>query len=124
MHTIFTWLLAAVWIINGLFCKVLGLVPRHELIVARILGDAYAGPFTKAIGLAEVGMAVWILSGIRPRLNATVQMIIVAAMNIMECILAPDLLLFGRFNALFAGLFILVVYYHAFILPNNLPQPD
>lgn len=120
---ILTWLLAAVWLINGLFCKVLGLVPRHELIVARILGDAYAGSLTKAIGIAEVGMAVWILSGRRSRLNATLQMIIVATMNIIEFIVAPDLLLFGKFNALFAGLFILVVYYYEFILPKKIPQP-
>ncbi len=123
MHTLLTWLLAAVWIINGLFCKVLGLVPRHEQIVARILGNAQAGFLTKAIGFAEILLAVWILSRIRSRLNATLQMIIVAAMNIIEVILAPDLLLFGKFNAFFAGLFILVVYYHAYSLPKSLPQP-
>jgi hypothetical protein len=32
-----TWLIALVWIINGLFCKVLNWAPRHQLIVARIL---------------------------------------------------------------------------------------
>jgi hypothetical protein len=30
--------IASVWIANGLFCKLLNLVPRHQRIVARILG--------------------------------------------------------------------------------------
>ncbi|WP_245705453.1 hypothetical protein [Chitinophaga filiformis] len=44
-------------------------------------------------------MAVWILSGIKSRLNAILQMVVVAAMNIPEFFLVPDLLLWGRLNA-------------------------
>jgi hypothetical protein len=36
--------IALVWLANGLLCKVLGLVPRHEAIVARILGPHAASP--------------------------------------------------------------------------------
>ncbi len=42
IHQIATILIAGVWVVNGLFCKVLNLTPRHESIVARILGDAHA----------------------------------------------------------------------------------
>jgi hypothetical protein len=52
-----TRLIALVWLANGLLSKVLNLVPRHTLIVARILGPTYARPLTVAIGLAEMGMA-------------------------------------------------------------------
>lgn len=103
--------IAAVWIANGLFCKVLNLVPRHQQIVARIIGNAHAGIMTRAIGFAEIAMAIWILSGIMPKLNAIVQAVIIATMNSLEFILAPDLLLWGRFNALFAFLFILLILY-------------
>jgi len=116
--------MAAVWIINGLFCKVLNLVPRHERIVARILGEDYARPLTLLIGLSEVGMAVWIFSGFRRRLNAVLQMPVVAVMNILEFILVPDLLLWGKLNSLFAFLFILIIYFNEFYFNRQLaPEP-
>jgi hypothetical protein len=114
IHKIFTILITLVWLINGLFCKLLGLMPRHALIVARILGPEHATLFTKAIGIAETLMAIWILSGIKHRLNAIVQMIIIATMNVIEFALAPDLLLWGRENAIFAFMFILFIYYNEF----------
>lgn len=114
-NKLFNLLIAAVWIANGLFCKVLNLVPRHEQIVARILGAEYAGVLTRLIGVAEVFMAIWVLSRVFSRLNAWTQIIIVAAMNILEFILAPDLLLWGRFNAVFAFSFVAAVYYNEFV---------
>lgn len=114
MRKILTYFIALVWLLNGLVCKVLNLVPRHEQIVARILGYQYARPLTVAIGLAEIGMAAWVLTGMQSRYNAICQMVIVAAMNLMEFILVPDLLLWGRWNALYALIFILIIYYREF----------
>ena len=111
-----TWLIAAVWLVNGLFCKVFHLAPRHEQIVARILGPAYAAPLTIAIGIAEIAMAIWIISGIWQKLNVITQIVIIAAMNTLEFILAPDLLLWGHLNALFAFLFILLIWYNGYKL--------
>jgi uncharacterized membrane protein YphA (DoxX/SURF4 family) len=120
IHKILTYLLATVWLINGLYCKVLHFVPRHQQIVARILGDEYARPLTILIGISEIGMVVWLLSGRQTRLCAWAQMIIVSAMNIVEFYLVPDLLLWGRVNALFALLFVALVYYTEFILNKKL----
>lgn len=111
-----TWaryLLSAIWLGNGLFCKVLGLVPRHEQIVARILGEAHAHPFTVAIGWSETLMALWILSGWRYRWCAAAQIAVIASMNLLEFLLVPDLLLWGRLNALFALLLVLFIYWTA-----------
>jgi len=47
LYTIVTYLIAAVWLVNGLFCKVLHLTPRHERIVARILGEGISGLFLR-----------------------------------------------------------------------------
>ncbi|AEE49436.1 DoxX-like family protein [Haliscomenobacter hydrossis] len=116
LYTLLTYCIAMVWMANGLFCKVLNLVPRHEQIVARILGEAYARPLTLAIGLAEIGMAIWVLSRIKPRLNAVLQMAVVATMNTLEFFMVPDLLLWGKLNAFFAFLFVLLIYYHEFHL--------
>jgi hypothetical protein len=115
-HSALNYCIAAVWIINGLFCKVLNLVPRHELIVAGILGNNYSKPLTILIGLLETGMALWILTNIKTRFNAIVQITVIAVMNILEFILVPDLLLWGKLNSLFAFLFILVICYNEFYL--------
>jgi uncharacterized membrane protein YphA (DoxX/SURF4 family) len=120
IHKILTYCIATVWIANGLFCKVLNLIPRHEQIVGRILGIEYARPLTILIGLSEIGMAVWILSGIKTRLNVLSQIIIVTTMNMLEFILVPDLLLWGKMNSIFAFLFILVVYYNEFYGNNKI----
>ncbi len=111
-----TYFFAAVWIGFGLFCKVLGLVPRQREIVARILRGTHATALTRAIGIAEVGMAIWIISGIHPRLNAITQIVLVATMNVVEYSRARDLLLFGRANAIVAALFILLIFYKEFFL--------
>lgn len=119
IYKILTYFIATVWITNGLICKVLNLVPRHTQIVARILGDDYARPLTIIIGLSEIIMAVWILSGYKSRLNAIAQIMVVATMNTLEFILVPDLLLWGKLNSLFAFIFILVVYFNEFYLNNK-----
>jgi len=121
LHRFLNCLIALVWLINGLLCKVLDLVPRHREIVARILGDDHAFLLSKMIGFSEIGMAVWVLSGLAKRLNALTQIIIIAAMNILEFFLAPDLLLWGRANALIAFLFIILICYNEFQLSETRP---
>jgi hypothetical protein len=82
------------------------------------LGNAHAGIWTKLIGMAEILMFLWIISGFKPRWNAYFQMLTIAAMNTLEFFLVPDLLLWGRWNAFFALLFILLIYCHAFLFKN------
>jgi len=114
--------IAMVWLVNGFVCKVVNLVPRHQEIVARIMGNEHARLFTLLIGIAETGMAAWILSGVARKLNATVQIIVIAVMNVLEFILVPDLLLWGRLNALFAFLFIVLILYNNFYRRTKLVQ--
>ncbi|HEV8507472.1 MAG TPA: DoxX-like family protein [Chitinophagaceae bacterium] len=100
-----------IWFLNGFYCKLLNLVPRHELIVARILGTEHASLFTRLIGLAEIGMAVWVVSTYRSRLCAIVQVGVILVMNIIELIKARDLLLFGAGNIFLAtGLIGLILW--------------
>ncbi len=116
IHKFLTVCIATVWIINGLFCKLLHLVPRHQQIVAKILGNEYSRVLTIAIGCSEICMALWILSKVKTRLNTIIQIAMVATMNTLEYIFVPDLLLWGKWNALFAFAFILVVYFNEFYL--------
>ena len=109
------YLSALVWLANGLFCKILNLVPRHQQIVGRILGTEHAEILTQLIGASEIIMAIWILSKFKTKLNVAVQICVIMLMNIIEFLLAPDLLLWSRFNLLFAVLFVALLYYNEFI---------
>lgn len=116
MHKTLSIFIALVWLVMGLIFKVLKLSDRHEQIVGRILGSEYASIFTTLIGISEIFMAIWILSGIKSRLCATTQILLIITMNIIEFTLAPDLLLWGQFNIIFALLFVVIIYYNEFVL--------
>ncbi|MBL7841575.1 MAG: DoxX-like family protein [Cyclobacteriaceae bacterium] len=124
IRTVLKILISLVWLVNGLFCKVLNFVPRHELIVGRILGTEYAPILTKTIGVLEILMFIWILSGIKSRLCSIAQILIVLTMNLIEFFVAPDLLLFGKANLLVALAFtgVLVVYEFILTQPGQKPQ--
>lgn len=119
-HTILTALIAAIWLANGLVCKILNVVPRHEAIVARILGGQYSRLFTVLIGLAEIIMAIWIIAKFKSKLNAIVQIIVILTMNTIELLLAPDLLLWGKLNFFFALVLIVIIHYNEFVLARKL----
>lgn len=119
VHRILNIGLAMIWMINGLICKILNLVPRHELIVSKILGSENARLLTVLIGISEVIMAMWILSRFKTRLNTVVQIMVIATMNVIEFILVPDLLLWGKFNSIFAGILILIIYINEFVLKRK-----
>ena len=112
-------LIAFVWLVNGLFCKVLNLVPRHQQIVEQILGTGHSRLLTVLIGISEIVMTIWVLSNYRSRINAITQMIVIGTMNILEFLLVPQLLLWGRFNIVFAIIFIALIYYNEFKLNNG-----
>ena len=116
IYNILNYCIAFIWVANGLFCKILNLVPRHQQIVGRILGNEHSRLLTILIGISETLMGIWIISRIAPRLNAIIQILVVATMNTLEFILVPDLLLWGRFNALYAFMLILVIYFNEFYL--------
>jgi len=84
------------------------------------MGESIARPVTLMLGLAEIAMAIWILSRNKPRLNAITQMTIVLTMNILEYFYASEYLLWGKLNAVFAVLFLCLVYYNEFILRKEL----
>jgi len=119
-HRILTVLISAIWIANGLFCKVLNLVPRHQEIVGRILGEQDSRMFTLLIGISEIGMGIWILTKVKNKFNAVVQITIIGTMNVLEFLLVPDLLLWGKTNILFALLLIGIIYYNEFVLNRKL----
>ncbi len=107
------------------YCKVLGLVPRHQEIVATILGEEFASVLTRMIGLGEIGLALAIWCGFRPRILAVFQIALILTMNVLEFFRAPEYLLWGKMNAVFAVFFCVVIYLAAFVVrPNSLPRNE
>lgn len=85
--------IGSVWMFHGLYSKVLNGIPRHRLIVGKILGTERAGIATKTIGLLELLLGVWAFTGWRPVWCASVQTVALIAMNSLEIILAHELLI-------------------------------
>lgn len=74
---------AAVWLYEGLWCKILGRVRSQVDVVTAVprLGPRFGAPFLKALGVVEMVLAVWVLSGIAPGLCAIVQTCLLVALN-------------------------------------------
>ncbi len=119
LNKIVIYIISLVWFINGFFCKILNLAPRHQEIVARILNEEYSREITIIIGVLEVFMIIWILSGFKSRLNSITQISIIITMNIIEFFLAKDLLMWGKLNIIFAFLFVAIIYYNEFVIKNK-----
>ncbi|HEX7753824.1 MAG TPA: DoxX-like family protein [Niabella sp.] len=123
LQQVLKYVIALIWLINGLFCKVVNGVPRHQELVEKILRLQDGRTVTLLIGISEIIMAIWIISGYRPHLNAIVQIVIIVLMNTLEALLAPELLLWGYGNAFAAFLLIIVIYLSEFHLTKkNSPE--
>ncbi|MDF1695166.1 MAG: DoxX-like family protein [Saprospiraceae bacterium] len=115
-------LIGLVWFINGSVCKLLDLVPRHQEIVATILGADHALLLTKLIGVSEILLAFWIWSRIKSRWAAVLQIVLILSMNIIEYFYASEMLLWGKLNSVFALLFVFLIYFNEYKLNPTISQ--
>jgi uncharacterized membrane protein YphA (DoxX/SURF4 family) len=76
--------IAAVWLYEGLWCKILGRMPSQAAVVAAVprLGAQFGPAFLKAVGVVEVAIAVWVMLGIAPGLCAIVQTAFLVVLNV------------------------------------------
>jgi hypothetical protein len=74
---------AAVWLYEGLWCKLLRGQPHEFEVVAAVprYGPRFGVLFLQVLGLVEVGIAVWTLSGISPVVCAAAQTLLLVALN-------------------------------------------
>src|SRR5437867_3449397 len=93
LHIVIQIVIGSVWVFHGLYSKILNGIPRHRLIVGKILGAANAGITTRAIGLLEVLLGLWAFTGWQPMGCAVVQTAAIVAMNTLEIILTGELLI-------------------------------
>lgn len=74
---------AAVWLYEGLWCKLLGRERRQVQVIEAVprLGPRVGVPLLKALGAVEVGLAFWALSGVEPVPCAVTQTLLLATLN-------------------------------------------
>ncbi len=75
--------IAAVWLYQGGWCKLVAPNERHLQVVADVpgVGPAHARKVLAMLGTVEVGLAAWVLSGRAPRTAAAAQTALLGAMN-------------------------------------------
>ena len=66
---------AAVWLYEGLWCKILGQVQSQVEVVTAVprLGPRFGLRFLKVLGIVEVAMAAWVMTGMAPAICAITQ---------------------------------------------------
>jgi hypothetical protein len=74
---------AAVWLYEGLWCKILAGAPDQRLIVASVpaIPPAWVTAALVGLGVVETAIALWVLSGVGVRAAAYVQTGLVVVFN-------------------------------------------
>jgi hypothetical protein len=74
---------AAVWLYEGLWCKLLGRESRQLQIVEAVprFGPRNGALFLKLLGAVELGLALWVWSGALPIPCAAVQTLLLVTLN-------------------------------------------
>lgn len=113
LHRLAAIFIAGVWMFHGLYSKILNGIPRHKMIVGEILGETVADAAVIVIGVLEILLGCWVLSGIRRRLNATVQSLALVSMNTLEILLAREFLISAGGMVLLNLCFITLIWWWA-----------
>jgi hypothetical protein len=95
MATALRLFVAGVWLVHGLYNKLLGGSPRHLAIVQSVpgLSGSMGRRVLVAVAVLEISVAVWTLSRRAPRLCAATQTGALLAMNTLELTFARPFLL-------------------------------
>lgn len=123
LHLALRILVGSVWVFHGLYSKLLDGIPRHRMIVARVLGDEIATVATFGIGVLEILLGLWAFSHRLPRTCAAVQTAAIIAMNTLEIARAPDLLISAPGMLVLNAAFVAIGWYSATRSPLQRNQP-
>lgn len=85
---------AAVWLYEGLWCKVLGRAQLEAQVVAKVprFGPRFGQSFLKALGVIEVVLAAWVISGIHPGACATAEVTLLVVLNVNGLLWSRDII--------------------------------
>jgi len=85
---------AAVWLYEGLWCKLLRGEPREFEVVKAVphYGPRFGVPFLMTLGVVEVSLSAWVLTGVAPLLCAVAQTVLLVSLNANGLIWARDVI--------------------------------
>jgi uncharacterized membrane protein YphA (DoxX/SURF4 family) len=85
---------AAVWLYEGLWCKLLRGQPHEFEVVAAVprFGPRFGAPFLRMLGVVEVLVALWTLSALAPILCAAFQTVLLVALNASGLLFARQII--------------------------------
>lgn len=112
-QVVLTVFIGSVWVFHGLYSKILMGIPRHRDIVERVLGEDIAGLASFSIGVLEVLLGVWVYSRWNRKACALVQTCGLVSMNVLEILLARDLLISAAGMAVLNFAFLTLVWHWA-----------
>src|SRR3984957_19503326 len=93
IHTLAQIVIGSVWVFHGIYSKILNGIPRHRLIVGKILGKERAQIATRTIGALEFLLGMWAFTGWQSVWCASIQTTAIIAMNSLEILMARELLI-------------------------------
>jgi DoxX-like family len=117
-HVVAQIFIGSVWLFHGIYSKILNGIPRHRLIVGKILGARNAEIATRVIGLFEMLLGLWVLTGWLPIGSAMVQTAAIIAMNTLEIVLARELLISALGMVILNLGFLTLVWHWALFAPK------
>lgn len=123
LHLALRIFVGSVWVFHGLHSKLLDGIPRHRLIVGRVLGDEVAAVATLGVGVLEILLGVWAFSHRLPRSCAALQTAVIVAMNSLEIARASDLLISAPGMLLLNAGFLTIGWYSATRPPHHRKHP-
>lgn len=110
---VITVIIGSVWVFHGFYSKILNGIPRHGMIVERVLGAEIAAHATLFIGVMEVLLGAWVYTRFKRRACALLQTLGIVAMNTLEILLARDLLISALGMVALNAAFISLIWYWA-----------
>lgn len=74
---------AAVWFYEGLWCKLLNGEPRQIQVIEAVprYGPRVAVGLLKLLGVVEVAVGIWVLTGVAPIICAVFQTVLLVTLN-------------------------------------------
>lgn len=75
--------IAAVWLYEGVWCKLLGGAPSQAQVVAAVpkFGAKFGVAFLKGLGVVEAALAMWVMTGFSPGVCAVAQTVLLLTLN-------------------------------------------
>lgn len=85
---------AAVWLYEGLWCKVFGRAQLEAQVVAKVpmFGPRFGRSFLKALGVIEVLLAAWVISAIHPGACAIAEVTLLVVLNVNGLLWSRDII--------------------------------